>query len=163
MTYKLRSSRSVFFKNHFSFSRNRRKLLIFSIFSPKIYLLLCSILESTQIQAKTSTEQIKTPVEAFFFKFRLQTQNINFWRSHEKISEKKCASIFSKEVSKESPENTDKKVGLRQEIFKFQWLNKSKRYFWTSFRKFSLDNLVGSTLGYHPKSIWTIFKDPNAS
>ena len=35
MTYKLRSSRSVFFKNHFSFSRNRRKLPIFSIFFTK--------------------------------------------------------------------------------------------------------------------------------
>jgi hypothetical protein len=31
------------------------------------------------------------------------------------------------------------------------------------FEIFFFDNLVGSTLGYHPKSIWTIFKAPNAS
>jgi hypothetical protein len=40
------------------------------------------------------------------------------------MSEKKCASIFSKVVPKEIHENTDQKVGLRQgEIFKFKWLN----------------------------------------
>ena len=46
------------------------------------------------------------------------------------------ASIFSKVVSKESHKNTDQKVGLRQgDILKFYWLNQSKRYFLTSFKK----------------------------
>ena len=40
---------------------------------------------------------------------------MNFSRSREKISEKKCASIFSKVGSKESHENTDQKIGLRQD------------------------------------------------
>jgi|TARA_B110000971_G_scaffold141950_1_gene145103 hypothetical protein len=45
---------------------------------------------------------------------------MNFSRSREKISEKKCASIFSKVGSKESWGNTEEKVGLRQpDILKF--------------------------------------------
>jgi hypothetical protein len=39
---------------------------------------------------------------------------MNFSMSRGKISEKKCASIFSKESSKESWGNTEEKVGLRQ-------------------------------------------------
>jgi hypothetical protein len=34
---------------------------------------------------------------------------------HVKNLQKKCASMFSKEGSKESHENTDQKVGLRQD------------------------------------------------
>jgi hypothetical protein len=37
---------------------------------------------------------------------------------------------------------------------------KSKKH--KNFEIFFFDNLVG-TLGYHPKSIWTIFKAANAS
>jgi hypothetical protein len=45
---------------------------------------------------------------------------MNFSRSREKISKKKCASFFSKVGSKESWENTEEKVGLRQpDILKF--------------------------------------------
>jgi hypothetical protein len=45
---------------------------------------------------------------------------MNFSRSHEEISEKKCASIISKVGSKESWENIQEKVGLRQPyILKF--------------------------------------------
>jgi hypothetical protein len=45
---------------------------------------------------------------------------MNFSRSREKISERKCALILSKEGSKESWENTEEKVGSRQaEILKF--------------------------------------------
>jgi hypothetical protein len=45
---------------------------------------------------------------------------MNFSRSREKISGKKSASIFSKVGSKESWENTEEKVGLRQaDILKF--------------------------------------------
>jgi hypothetical protein len=45
---------------------------------------------------------------------------MNFSRSRGKISEKKCALIFSKVCSKESWENTEEKVGLRQpDILKF--------------------------------------------
>ena len=39
---------------------------------------------------------------------------MNFSRSRGKISEKKCASIFSKVGSKESWGNTKEKVGVRQ-------------------------------------------------
>jgi hypothetical protein len=41
---------------------------------------------------------------------------MNFSRSSGKISEKKWASIFSKVGSKESWENTEEKVGLRQPV-----------------------------------------------
>jgi hypothetical protein len=93
MTYKLRSKiTSVFLEN----AENYRFL---AFFSPEIYHLLGYILESTQIPANT------------FFKFRPQTQNINFFRSRKKISEKKYASFLSIVVSKESHENTDQKVG----------------------------------------------------
>jgi hypothetical protein len=45
---------------------------------------------------------------------------MNFSMSRKKISENKCASIFSKVSSKESWETTEEKVGLRQaEILKF--------------------------------------------
>jgi hypothetical protein len=45
---------------------------------------------------------------------------MNFSRSREKISRKKCASIFLLVGSKESWENTEEKVGLRQpNILKF--------------------------------------------
>jgi hypothetical protein len=45
---------------------------------------------------------------------------MNFSRSRGKISEKKCAFIFSKVGSKKSWETTEEKVGLRQaEILKF--------------------------------------------
>jgi hypothetical protein len=45
---------------------------------------------------------------------------MNLSRSREKISEKKCALIFSKVGSKKSLENTEEKVDLRQvEILKF--------------------------------------------
>jgi hypothetical protein len=45
---------------------------------------------------------------------------MNFSRSRENISAKKCASIFSKVGPKESWKNTEEKVGLRQaEILKF--------------------------------------------
>jgi hypothetical protein len=45
---------------------------------------------------------------------------MNFSRSREKISENECALIFSKVGLKESWENTEEKVGLRQaEILKF--------------------------------------------
>jgi hypothetical protein len=45
---------------------------------------------------------------------------MNFSRSRGKISEKKCASIFSKVGSKESWGNTEEKIGLRQpDILKF--------------------------------------------
>jgi hypothetical protein len=55
-----------------------------------------------------------------FYQFQPETQNMNFLRSHENISKKKCASIFSKVGSKESWGNTEEKVGLRQtEILKF--------------------------------------------
>ena len=47
---------------------------------------------------------------------------MNFSRSREKISQKKCAPIFFKVSSKESHKNTDQKVGLRQEDnLKFKW------------------------------------------
>jgi hypothetical protein len=85
----------------------------------KIYLLLGLISKFTQIFANGSSKQIETS-EKHFFQFRPQTQNTNFSRSSEKISEKKCASIFSKEDSKESWENTEQKIGLRQaQILKF--------------------------------------------
>jgi hypothetical protein len=55
-----------------------------------------------------------------FVQFRPQTQNMNFSRSREKNSQKKCASILSKVCPKESLGNTEKKVGLRQtDISKF--------------------------------------------
>jgi hypothetical protein len=45
---------------------------------------------------------------------------MNFSRSSGKISEKKCASIFSKVGSKGSWGNTEEKVGLSQvDIWKF--------------------------------------------
>jgi hypothetical protein len=44
---------------------------------------------------------------------------MNFSRSRGKMSEKKCASIFSKVGSKESWKNTEEKVGFCQpDIFK---------------------------------------------
>ena len=52
--------------------------------------------------------------------FPAKDRNMNFSSHVKKNSEKKCASIFSKVCSKESHENTDQKVGLRQgETFKF--------------------------------------------
>jgi hypothetical protein len=55
---------------------------------------------------------------------------MNLLRSREKISEKKCDSIFSKVRLKKSWENSKEKIGSRQvDILKFELSNLSKRYF----------------------------------
>jgi hypothetical protein len=59
-----------------------------------------------------------------FVNLKSETKNMNFLGSDEKHSEKKSASIFPTVGSRETHENTDQKVGLRQsEILKFEWLN----------------------------------------
>jgi hypothetical protein len=104
-----------------------------------------------------------------FLRFRPQTQNINFWRSREKISEKKLASIFSKVGSKESHGNTDQKVGLqwylevlvvklKKTLFLKFILKKILRKKPKKRENFEKINLVSSKLCYHPRSIWSIFK-----
>jgi hypothetical protein len=50
----------------------------FAIFSPKIYVLLGYILESAQIPANTSTEQIETPLAAFFFQISTPNSKYKF-------------------------------------------------------------------------------------
>ena len=71
-----------------------------AFFPPKIYLLLGYNFESTQVQANTSTEQIKTPLEAFFSNF---DPKLKMWifEGHVKNFQKKMwVDFFEKRIKR---------------------------------------------------------------